>query len=228
MKILACGDIHAKPWIVDEIEKLVNNYDAIVFCGDYADNWNTPAVETIKTWEKVKHLSDNNQNVYALIGNHDFAYIHNEISGHSSGWNPSTHAILNFPDNKDIKEWLLSLRITVKIDGVTFSHAGVTNEWDGDISVHGLWNDLSPIWARPQEFGGESTYKDIPQVFGHNPNGFIWYVCKNAICIDTFSERRDNSSIGDNTVLEIIDGIKTNVIKINKNENNNNTSSVKV
>lgn len=226
-KILAVGDIHTKQWILYDIAELIDLYDHVVFVGDYADNWNTAPTHSIGTWRLLKSLCQDPR-VHAVIGNHDYAYIHPEIAGRSSGWNPVTFTLLNTPEKKSLKDWLLSLPITLEIDGVTFSHAGVTNEWNGKEDVYSIWNDVSPIWARPQQFGGHITYKDIPQVIGHNPSKEIWNPAPNIWCIDTFSEHQDNTPIGDYSLLEIIDGKEFNIIKLDeiKNENNNNTTSV--
>lgn len=214
MKILAIGDIHTKQWIIESVEKIAHKYDAVVFCGDYADNWNTPAIESIKTWYRMKKLCDENENVHAVIGNHDYAYLHSEISGRSSGWDPITQHLINIPENKELKDWLLTLPAVFKLDGVTFSHAGVTNEWDGNETVWGLWQDTSPIWARPRDFGGYITYKEIPQVIGHNTYETCKELAPNVWCIDTFSEHSDNTPVGDFTVLEVTDGKDFKVVQL--------------
>lgn len=222
MKLLAIGDIHTKVWIIKEIEKIAENYDNVVFCGDYVDNWNTSPPQSIATWYALRDLINKHENVRAVIGNHDYAYIHAEIAGRSSGWNQVTFTLLNAPENKGLKEWLLSLPVLIQLDGVTFSHAGITEAWDGSLDVDGLWNDTSPIWTRPRAWGGVSRYKDIPQVIGHNPSETIWNPQKGIWCIDTFSETYKNIPIGDRTVLKITDG-KYEKLKI---ENNNNSSSI--
>lgn len=228
MKILAVGDVHTKQWMIYEIAELVDLYDAIVFVGDYADNWNTSPTHSLATWRLIRQLMQSSDKVHAVIGNHDYAYVHPEIAGRSSGWHPVTFTLLNTPENKKIKEWLLSLPVTLKLDGVTFSHAGVTNEWNGKEDVYSLWNDSSPIWARPKELGGNVTYKDIPQVIGHNPSKEIWQPAPQVWCIDTFSEDQQNNFIGDQTMLEIVDGKEFNIIDIKQilDENNNDTTSV--
>lgn len=224
MRVLSVGDIHTKQWILYEIAELVDLYDAIVFVGDYSDNWNTAPTQSIATWRLLKNLCQDDK-VHAVIGNHDYAYIHPEIAGRSSGWNPVTFTLLNTPEKKTLREWLLSLPVTLKLDGVTYSHAGVTNEWNGDESVYGLWNDTSPIWARPRKFGGKTTYKNIPQVIGHNPSEEIWQPEPGIWCIDTFSERQDNTPIGDYTVLEVIDGKEFNIIKLDEVVNDTKTET---
>ena len=226
MKILAVGDVHTKTWIIEEVEKLVDDYDAIVFCGDYADNWNTSPSQTLATWRLMKIFAESYfGKVHAVVGNHDYAYLHPEISGRSSGWNPTTQMLINSPENRKLKNWLLSLPPIIELDGVTFSHAGVTEEWDGDTSVMGLWNDVSPIWARPYHYGGNIVYKNIVQVFGHNPHETCSQLEENVWCIDTFSEHRDNTPIGDQTVLEIINTKQFNIKKL-KNENNSSSANL--
>lgn len=224
MKILAVGDIHTKQWIIYEIAELIDHYDAVVFVGDYADNWNTPPTQSIATWRLLKNLAQNPK-VHAVIGNHDYAYIHPEIAGRSSGWSHVTFTLLNTPEKKTLREWLLSLPVTLELDGVTFSHAGITNEWNGEEDVYSLWNDTSPIWARPPQMGGHITYKDITQVIGHSPVREIWNPTPNVWCIDTFSQHQDNSFIGDKSLLEIVDGKEFNIIKLDEIQNDNNNTS---
>lgn len=227
-KVLAVGDVHTKQWMLYEIAELVDLYDHVVFVGDYSDNWNTSPTHSLATWRLLKQLVESNKNVHAVIGNHDYAYIHPEIAGRSSGWNPVTFTLLKDPNNKALMDFLLSLPYKFELDGVTFTHAGITNEWNGDESVYGLWSDVSPIWARPREFGGNVTYKDFPQVIGHNPSQKIWNPEPHVWCIDTFSETQNNDPIGDKTLLEIIDGKEFNIININDvlNENNSDNASV--
>lgn len=223
-KVLAIGDIHAKSWILYEVAELIDLYDKVVFLGDFADDWGASPTDSIATWRLVKQMMRSDK-VYSVISNHCFAYIHPEIAGRSSGWSPATFALINSPENRDLKDWLLSLPVTIELDGVTFSHAGVTNEWNGDESVYGLWNDTSPIWARPKEFGGNITYKKIPQVIGHNPSKKIWNPAPNIWCIDVFSTTPDGKNIGDQTVLEIINGREFVPTKLSEIKSENNDSS---
>lgn len=229
MKVLAVGDIHTKQWILYEVAEIVDLFDHVVFCGDYADNFNTPGTQSMATWRLLKQLVESNPDkIHAVIGNHDYAYIHPEIAGHSSGWDPVTFTLLNTPENKSLRNFLLSLPAVFELDGVTYSHAGVSEAWDGDESVYGLWNDTSPIWVRPRSYGGQTRYKEIPQVIGHNASKEIWNPQKNIWCIDTFSETPNNTPLGDQTMLEIIDGTQFNVINIKDilDENNDNITSV--
>jgi hypothetical protein len=221
MKILAVGDIHTKAWIVDKIEKLVDDHDAVVFCGDYADDWGKEATDTLATWKRLWELQNKYpEKVKLVLGNHDFIYI-NHTPTLQSGYNSVTQLAINAPANKYLKDWLLSLPVTLEVDGVMFSHAGVAKGWNGKFGVEDLWHDNSPIWVRPSW----GQYLEVPQVFGHTPSETCWEVHPNIWCIDTFSTFQDGSPIGDQTVLQIVDGKTFTKIDTNndQSENSNNT-----
>ncbi len=204
-KILAIGDIHTKTWIIDKVAKLINNYDRVVFCGDYADDFNASPQNTLDTWNSLSNLQIKNQSKVELVmGNHDYIYV-NDTPSLQSGYNPITRVLIDAPENKALKEWLIGLPIIIEIDGVTYSHAGISNQWSGSEDVNSLWNYMSPIWARPDS---RITYKDIPQVFGHTPSKTSYEVKHNVWCIDTFSTMPDGTPYGDGSVLQIIDGKK--------------------
>ncbi len=204
-KVLAIGDVHTKIWLIDKITNVIKDYDKVIFCGDYADDFSASPQNTISTWKALKNLQAKNQGKVELVmGNHDYIYVHDTPS-FQTGYNPTTHILIDIPENKDLKEWLISLPVIIKIDDVSYSHAGITNEWSGSEDVIGLWNNSSPIWARPNS---NTTYKNIPQVFGHTPSKTCHEVKHNVWCIDTFSTFPDGSSFGDGSVLEITNGNK--------------------
>ena len=204
-KVLAIGDIHTKIWIVEKVSKVINNYDRIIFCGDYADDFSASPQDTLKTWKSLRDLQIKYKNKVSLVlGNHDYIYVYDTPSI-QTGYNQITHTLINAPENKNLKDWLASLPIIIEIDGVAYSHAGIANEWSGADDVNGLWNDTSPIWVRP---GSITTYKSMPQVFGHTPTDSCHEIRDEVWCIDTFSTMPDGSPIGDGSVLQIIDGKK--------------------
>lgn len=204
-KILAIGDIHTEIWIIEKVAKVINDYDKVVFCGDFADDFNAGPQDTLNTWSHIKDLQNKNRDKIELVaGNHDYIYV-NDTHSLQSGYNPITHVLIDAPENKYLKKWLIDLPIVIEIDGVAYSHAGITNEWSGAENIPELWNDTSPLWARP---GSDITYKDIPQVFGHTPCGTCYEVKRRVWCIDTFSTMPDGTPIGDGSVLQIIDGQK--------------------
>lgn len=211
MKTLAVGDIHTKTWIIDEVEKLIGKYDAVVFVGDYADDFGKEAPATLDTWHKLYFLQEKYPDkVKLVLGNHDYIYV-NQTPSLQTGYNSVTQLAINSPAYKYLKDWLLTLPITLEVDGVTFSHAGVARGWNGKTDVENLWQDSSPIWARPSW----AEYEAIPQVFGHTPSSTCWEVHKNIWCIDTFSTYSDGMPIGDQTVLEVKGGKKFKKVALN-------------
>ena len=222
MKILAVGDIHTKDWIVDEVEKLVGKYDRVVFVGDYADDFGNDGLESLGTWAKLYKLEQAHPDkVKLVLGNHDFIYV-NKTPSLQTGYNAITQLAINSPANKYLRDWLLSLPITLEEGGITFSHAGIAKGWDGTNEMSDLWQDHSPIWVRPS-FG---EYLQMPQVFGHTPSETCWEVHPDIWCIDTFSTYSDGTPIGDHTVLEITTkDDKRKYKKIKLHENTNNTTS---
>lgn len=221
MKTLAVGDIHTKLWVIDEAEKLIDKYDTIVFCGDYADDWGKEAPDSMATWKKLWDLQYRHgpEKIQLVLGNHDYIYV-NRTPTLQTGYNNITQLAINSPANKYLKNWLLGLPITLEVDGVTFSHAGVAKGWDGTTDVSDLWQDNSPLWVRPA--WGE--YLQKPQVFGHNPSETCYEVHPNIWCIDTFSTYSNGKPIGDQTFLSITNGKKFKKIQT-KREDSNDTPS---
>ena len=140
-KVLAIGDIHTKIWIVEKVSKVINNYDRIIFCGDYADDFSASPQDTLKTWKSLRDLQIKYKNKVSLVlGNHDYIYVYDTPSI-QTGYNQITHTLINAPENKNLKDWLASLPIIIEIDGVAYSHAGIANEWSGapmTLTVYGM------------------------------------------------------------------------------------------
>lgn len=205
-KILAIGDIHTKIWIIEKVAKVIDHYDKVIFCGDYADDFKASPQDTLNTWNSLKDMqSQNRSKIELVIGNHDYIYV-NDTPSLQSGYNPMTHVLIDAPENKSLKGWLTGLPVVIEIDGVAYSHAGIANEWSGLQDVGGLWNDTSPIWARPNS---SITYKDTPQVFGHTPSETCYEIKHGVWCIDTFSTMPDGTPFSDGSVLQVIDGKKS-------------------
>lgn len=198
-KILCIGDIHTKHWIIDAVEKVLDKYETVVFVGDYADDFGKDGLESIDTWHKLYMLQQGHPDkVKCVLGNHDFIYV-NHTPTLQSGYNAVTQLSINSPAYGYLRDWLRSLPITLEVQGITFSHAGVAKGWEGTHEMIDLWQDNSPLWVRPS--WGE--YDQIPQVFGHTPSETCWEVHPNIWCIDTFSTYSDGTPFGDQSVLEI-------------------------
>lgn len=204
MKVLAVGDIHTKLWIIDLVESVIQNYDAVVFVGDYADDWGAPAEDSVATWRRLKSFADSYPDKFhAVRGNHDYIYTV-ETPTLQSGYNHQTQLLIDLLTNEPLKKWLATLPIVLEIDGVTYSHAGIDERWSGEQDPQTMWQQTSPIWVRP----GWAKYKNMLQVFGHTPQQTVTEVQTGIWCIDTFSTHRAGTPIGDGTMLEVIDGTK--------------------
>jgi diadenosine tetraphosphatase ApaH/serine/threonine PP2A family protein phosphatase len=221
VRVLAVGDIHTKLWIIMGVERIINNYDMVVFVGDYADDWGATSWDSLYTWGALMELQSRYpEKVKCVTGNHDYIYA-NYTKTTQSGYDRLTQTMIDMPENRKIRDWLRKLPISINVDDVTYSHAGIIDGWE---ERHGLWNDDSPIWARP---GRGSYLENAPQVFGHTPSRTCMEIQKNVWCIDTFSTYPDGTPIGDHTVLEVIDGKTFKKIKMEtKNDNNYNPSSI--
>ncbi len=223
MRVLSIGDVHCKTLIIDEVRKLVNDYDNIIFVGDYADDWWSGPLETVGTWKALKSFQDGYPDkVKLVIGNHDFSYLLS-FYPNSSGYNSATQLLINHPENAGLKQWLRSLPVMLYVDGVTYTHAGVDVNWNNSTDERLLWSDDSPIWNRP----GGTIYGPEPQVFGHTPSSTCYEVETNIWCIDTFSTSKSGMPIGDQTVLEVVDGTEFTKIKLGNKNDNNNISGIK-
>ncbi len=202
MKVLAVGDIHCKTDIIDKVWQAVDYYNRVVFVGDYADDWKASHQDSIDTWKRLKDFQEAHPSkVRVLVGNHDYIYA-NYTKSTQSGYNLLTQTLIDTPENRELREWLRTLPVTLEIDGVLYSHAGIDESWNGKEDTNSLWADNSPIWTRPDD----TDYIQVPQVFGHTPSQTCYEVKPNVWCIDTFSTYPDGTPVGDYTVLEITDG----------------------
>lgn len=162
-------------------------------------------------------------------GNHDLSYIWRmQQSGYSyvaqytceSGLKSLYAAICRSSDHNP------PMGVVQRVDNVWFSHAGVTEDYalrlvgknthkDGtswaededtifnftnDDNIHSLWEEDSPVWARPQDRWGrqEEMYKaeKIMQVVGHTPMKKITFV-DNLLSTNVFSTYQDGTPIGE-------------------------------
>jgi len=205
VKVLAVGDTHQKQWILDQVEKVAENYDKVVLLGDYLDNWGSSGFDRLDMILRVQRLVQTHPNIIALCGNHDLCYFNKKYSGMYSGWDPQ--AQMMFDAEPQLTDFMRKLPETYEIDGVTYSHAGLTDDWTPN--RHPLADD-GHMWVRP---GQGYVYKPN-QVFGHTPSKTCWEVQQNVWCVDTFSQYQDLTHFGDCSVLEIVDGKTFTVTKL--------------
>ena len=218
MKVIIIPDSHLKPWIFDKANELLENglAEKAVCLMDIADDWGEEANLDLyeKTYNRAITFAKEHPETLWCYGNHDLSYIWDELeSGYSymASWTVKKKI-------KELKEALADpsrLAYIHRIDNVLFSHGGLAYEFvrnyipgrfhdDIDhviwtINNFGrmeMWQDLSPIWYRPQEYKGKMfKAKEHLQVVGHTPVEKI-QKDRNVISCDVFSTYRDGTPIG--------------------------------
>jgi len=122
VKLIAVGDLHGRPyWQKIEFDQ----YDTIVFLGDYVDSGHYTDQEILLNFEAVIKLKKSLPNkVILLLGNHDIQYLHFPKYP-CSGFRPSMQNPLTeiFTQNKNL------FQVTYQINTYLFSHAGISLPW---------------------------------------------------------------------------------------------------
>lgn len=238
MKILAVGDLHRKWGVVGRILHFAkkNGYKKVVFMGDYADDFMGDFKDTRHLWDlMIDPPRGYKRMVVPLMGNHDFAYAFapelkmmfgdNDVQ---TGFDRATLKSIDIPFMKFIADWF---KLQTSIDGVLYTHAGMTTEWaekwlerdpiqianiPGPLRFPYMYfaDQTSPIWARYREGVTPTFYSKLhpKQVFGHTPVKTCTEFEDGCWCIDTFSTDRIGRPIGDRSILEIEDGRNFRVI----------------
>ena len=129
MKILVIPDIHGS-WanVIPYIEEHKDEVDKVVTLGDYVDDWdeNVNGQPMIDGFNKLIAMAKAEPDKFEiLIGNHDNSYISDRRGSSCSGhhWEHALNYSKMFEDN------IFAIKAAVEIDGIIFSHAGVTLEW---------------------------------------------------------------------------------------------------
>ena len=191
-KVLIIPDVHGRDFWKNPVEKNLEEFDNIIFLGDYLDpytNENISFKEALENFKKIIDLKkENRDKVILLYGNHDCHYC-NYLSDNifpCSRYNEQYSSEVNdlFNINRDL------FRVFYKIDKYLFSHAGVCKEWmekycgfnsvdeliNNESTVYnklwvvsrirGGWENFgSCVWSDVRDFTNNIT--GIYQIFGH-------------------------------------------------------------
>jgi hypothetical protein len=127
MKIVAIGDLHGK-----DVWKGIdpNQYDKIIFLGDYFDSFSIPQSKQVSNFlELLEFKKSNPDRVVLLIGNHDMHYF--DISYRCSGFNSNTFNSIHDTIKKCVYNNTLQAAYEIITIGSTylFTHAGVSKQW---------------------------------------------------------------------------------------------------
>lgn len=196
-------DIHDQ---IDLAQQIMDNeqVDRWILLGDYFDNFHTgtPEAKATAVWLK-KVLSQDN--VIALLGNHDLSYLWPGY--HScSGWAKSKSQVIH--SQLSLADWA-KLYLVYQKDGWTFTHAGIDQRLGGFKEIKDFEYDFltgidlgyeiqHPILAAGIESGGDypfggicwarpENFQPVPglrQIFGHTPGKKPIYNSVTAPCSD--------------------------------------------
>lgn len=192
MRTIAISDIHG---CYDELKELIltlevngeynKNTDKLVFLGDYIDR----GKDSRKVIEYIRSLQDGNDNVIALMGNHEDMMI-NYLDGIDNSWVWNGHLATIDSYGGKTKEfysdvrWIRELPLYHEDEHFIYVHAG--------IDVNKSMEEQDPftlLWVR-EKFIYESKNYHKKVIFGHTPtlnfgNDMPTYTSADNIDIDT-------------------------------------------
>lgn len=133
MRVLIIPDIHGRKFWREAI-KHIDEFDKIVFLGDYLDPYSYEYVDNPESMESdltqmlldiIQFKKDNLDKVVLLTGNHTDHYIWPKYVINSTRFDRTNCKKYNeiFQDNLDL------FNLVYTCDRVIFSHAGVTDGW---------------------------------------------------------------------------------------------------
>lgn len=134
MKILTIGDVHGHDtwkqaldyWRPDEVKTLIDQYDKIVFVGDYVDDFILDDAQIYKNLFEIIELKKlYPEKVILLWGNHDVQYLLGTKGKGCTGYRPSMWLQLNelFTANRDL------FQLAFQVENYLWTHAGVHKGW---------------------------------------------------------------------------------------------------
>ena len=219
MKILIIPDVHLKPWMFQRASALLkqNIAERAVCLMDIADDWkqqyNLDLYE--ETYDMAIWFAREYPQTLWCYGNHDVCYLWNQRESGYSKIAPATvcrklqELKTSLPDERQ-------LAYIHRIDNVLFMHGGLAEyfvlnfipaqirtdidkviEMVNGFGYSEMWNDMSPIWFRPQ-VKKDKLYKErqFLQVVGHTPVKEITRE-GNLISCDVFCTDMDRNPYGE-------------------------------
>lgn len=123
-KVFVIPDIHLKPWIFNEADKLLsqNKYDQVVCLGDIVDDWDQEKNLGLysETFDALENFIKQHPNFLFCYGNHDVSYI---WEARESGYSDYARQVVLEGISK-LEKLLPAGNIAYihRIDNVLFSH----------------------------------------------------------------------------------------------------------
>lgn len=130
-KILVCADIHGRQFWKEPCLNHVDEFDKIVFLGDFVSSYPYEGISKDETIDNFLEILDfkvaNKDKVILLIGNHCFSYINSSICESRTDW--ENWDKLNEIYTEHIKYFDLAWETNINEKRYFFSHAGVRKGW---------------------------------------------------------------------------------------------------
>lgn len=231
MKVVVIPDVHLKPWIFDQAERVLREgrADIAVALGDYMDDWNQQGNTDLyrNTLATMLSFAQKYPQTKFCIGNHDFQYLKG-MKG--AGYSPQQLDLVRNYFSQIYEAVNHNFKILFNIDNVVFSHAGLlepfvkryVNEELQDepeavfdkINYMGEQGDLhffdedSPIWARPDLYYQGDYYRSdkFLNVYGHTPVQRV-NSTPESLSLDVYSTYRDGHTPIGEQHLVIVDTV---------------------
>lgn len=127
-KILFIGDIHGRTDWRETANEGLKKFQEVVLLGDYFDSFDiSPALQK-DNFHQVLSFVKKKKNITALLGNHDYAYIHSyySISGYQHSQAPIVKKL--FEDNRDLFKIAWGYE-DAKGNYTLATHAGLTSSF---------------------------------------------------------------------------------------------------
>ena len=148
MEILIFGDVHGREDWIKIVELYdISKLDKIIFVGDYVDSYIHRPVEIIHNLKKIidfklAHLDK----VELLLGNHDWAYIHDMSGIKGFNWHARIDYKAIFEEHKNLFKiaWGYTNLNTQKYTLVT--HAGLTLTYYNNYILNPTKDDTSILY----------------------------------------------------------------------------------
>lgn len=173
MKTIVVGDLHGCYVELLEMMKWLNesgtynpDVDKLVFLGDYIDRGENPAGVV----KYIRGLQDRNENVIALMGNHEDMMIdyYDGVDDISWLYNGCRYTLASYDGDDstmyDDIEWMRNLPLYYEDDYFVYVHAGINPR----IKKMCDQNKDTLLWVR-EKFINSTTEYDKRVIFGHTP-----------------------------------------------------------
>lgn len=180
MKVLSIGDVHGNlNWKNHDFD----DFDKIIFVGDYTDHWTRPNVQILHNLKEIIEFKKNAMDdVVLLWGNHDLHYLMplSAMEYRCSGFRPEAYWDLHdlFVQNEEL------FQCAYQIKHYLWTHAGLSQKWFlQQLRPHLEDSVIVDMWEKiPMAEHLNSLFNDkVPEIFtigkprgGYEAGGPLW------------------------------------------------------